>query len=211
MGVMAIQIPKLAGTGCEYLTVCGDVDKGNQAAIDYLRKQDKKWQHFRIVSEDAPIFVRVGFGHSKGTHCHIDVATPEAFGRGKPSVTVRGEVEFQEAMKPLEGAKIIRLGVTGHIKVTLPESHSFVQSARKVLFERDGVAIRMTGHSFSLTGSPVHSISFKVDEVKSVAKLTVEADIDESVIGEPYLIEAFRAVCVPLKTLTGKEVPHADL
>jgi hypothetical protein len=185
---MAIQIPDFAGTHCQIMSLCGEMQTKDKAILGWLDKR-RKWRTARVELPGGPLFVRVGMGGQSGRHCHFDVALPSQF--EKEPKTSATKDELQNIVNKLQGITV-QVSVRGRFIEESSSLHSSIRATmRSFGTTADKRKIRFTGATLSIEKSVIKSLSWEAleddeDKVKIEVKARFRLKMTDS-----YLLKMF--------------------
>lgn len=171
---MLIKLPQFEGTSCHNLTACGKIESGAKVLLNRLTKANKPMVARCRVGAKT-VYIRVLPSSKSGKHLHIDCALKEFFNkRGTPEVTHK-RAQVMALLDKAIGATI-DVGVIGFFVLplaALPERGL----VRSLYTEQAtaGMTIKLTGGRFSITGAPVQSITWGVQQNSKDVALQIQA------------------------------------
>lgn len=203
---MAIQWPTVAEASCQSLTVCGEIVADKKEIRQWCdRKLKDNWLAYRISVEHGPMYARIGLGGKSGKHCHVDVAVPAFFDGDEPKADLT-EADAAERLNPLMGEKI-EAAVRGVFTLPAANLPYIIKLTQSIVATEGDVSIRITGGTLSIKGTPIHRITWTLDEAEKDAKISMSAKTSLT-ISDSYLVEAFEVLKQGFATFIRRGKPH---
>ena len=183
----AVNLPLFVNTRCKSLTLCGLVRSKDKRAVELLGKSQKMIASYRVEAGRA--YATLITRERPGLRLHLDFATQDVFPRSrapKPTHTKNDILRFLDAVVGSEA----EVDVFGRFLVSVDElpEQGLIRSLSALEVKRDGVGMRLTGGTLSISGAPVGRIRWSI--LSGGKEATVEVQAEKSVIiKEGYLEE----------------------
>ena len=177
---MKFNFPSFGDTECVCLSVCGRLVTDEREIIDWLRTQETLEARYQRSGRTG--YVRVVCGGKHGNHLHVDIAPLDYFAGHPPSATNKiGQV--RETLDRLAGYDI-SLWAKGTYFIIPNKLPPFIQTAIKEATRVKDVSIRTTGGVLSVTGAPIDTIRWWLQEDEGNVRVGLEARMKTTLDGE---------------------------
>ena len=177
---MKFNFPSFADTECVFLSVCGRLVTDEREIIEWLKTQKSMEARYQRSGRTGYVFMMSGGKH--GNHLHIDVASRNYFVGRLPSPANKiGQV--REALDRLAGYTI-SLRARGEYYINPNKLPPFIQTTIKEATRVKDVSIKTTGGILSVTGAPIDTIRWWLQEDEGNVRVGLEARMKTTLDGE---------------------------
>ncbi|MGQ0637430.1 MAG: hypothetical protein ACT4QC_22720 [Planctomycetaceae bacterium] len=187
---MPIKLPAIQRSACTFFTACGEIETSDRRIVEFVKRQKPGWRYFQFRS----VSVRLGVGQDstdKKLHCHVDVVDSKWHSGDKPGRNSRPS-ELHEIFHRLRGAEI-QLDLRAWFDTPTIALPPIIQNMRGSEVTQGGVSVKVTGGRLSITGAPVKSIQWSMDEAGDNVTLLIESGLHARVT-DSYLVDAFESM-----------------
>jgi hypothetical protein len=146
-------------------------------------------------------YVLLGFDGKEGNHLHIEVASPDYFGRKRPKPSHRIS-EVRDVLEKLNGEEI-DVGIVGRYRLAQGDSPPVIRSMIVETSEGE-LSLKTVGGELLVTGAPIDMIRWWVPGERSEFRIELRTNKTLE-INEHYLENCLKILDPVFEALFGSE------